>query len=101
MNGDWDDVKASVQVAAGRCEMAVVASHEVAGDHAMEFSLVTVGDEPASLKFEAGGDRDPRRIRAWARVGTFGDTVRERKLLGEVDSRLVQLRGRDWAPLDP
>lgn len=100
MNGDWDDVGASVRVAAGQCEMAVVSSKETDPGRAHEFTLVILGDEPATLRFETKADTDPRLIHAWASVGTYGDQARERDLLTRVNRRLTQLRGRDWAPLD-
>jgi len=101
MNGDWDDVAPAVRVGASECEMAVVSASAPDAKGVQEFTLVTLSDEPATVRTEAIGDTDPRPVRVWARVGTFGDVARERALLREVERRLTQLRGRDWAPLDP
>lgn len=101
MNGDWDDVAPAVRVGASECQMAVVSASAPDAKGVQEFTLVTLSDEPATVRTEAIGDTDPRPVRVWARVGTFGDVARERALLREVERRLTQLRGRDWAPLDP
>lgn len=96
MRGDWDDVGASVQVAAGLCQMAVVASQE--RENVRDFQLVTTHDEPAQVRFERRADQGD--FRAWALVGTFGDRVQEGELLTRIRERLEQLAGRDWAPIE-
>lgn len=106
--GDWNDVEASVQHAAGLSEMAVVAGAgfgiepaEVVGvpTKRCQFELVTGGDEPVLVRCWAKKTGDPREIEVFARVGEFGDTPRERRLLDLIGARLGELRGREWAPI--
>lgn len=106
--GDWNDVEASVQHAAGALEMAVVgeagfglAPAEVVGvpTKRCRFELVTGGDEPALVRCWAQETGDPREIEVFVKVGEFGDAVREQRLLSLFGARLTELRGREWAPI--
>lgn len=106
--GDWNDVEASVQHAAGTLEMAVVGEAGFGLEPAeavgvptkrCRFELVTGGDEPALVRCWAKETGDPREIEVFAKVGEFGDAVREQRLLELFGARLTELRGRDWAPI--
>ncbi len=107
-NGDWDDLKAAIDYAAGIQEMAFV--REVAFQlEPLEvaelptrrrwFDLVTVGDEPVKLSFRAMSSAQPTDMVITARVGRFGDGPRERQLLDTIKTRLDQLAGVDVAPI--
>lgn len=98
-SGDWDDVDASVRVAAKAAEVAVVAREEV-GEGEIVYTLRTITDEPGRLRVlrskegsAAGG------LMLSARIGRFGDEAAEEKLLTAVRSRLADLQGVDVAPL--
>lgn len=108
VRGDWDDVEAAVQVAAGRSEMGIVkvlgtqlnpAEAAKVPTRRCVFELRTSGDEPATLEFRAASTADPGDIVATAHVGRYGDRVREEHLLAEVRRRLEDLAGVDWAPI--
>lgn len=101
MVGDWDDIGPAALVAASQCQMAIVAWPETVPGKVREMELVTIRDEPAHLRFETSGVADPRTIDALCKVGTYGDRDMERQLLDSVRSRLAQLKGKDWAPVDP
>lgn len=106
--GDWDDVEAAVQVAAGRSEMAIVhvvglrlnpAEAARVPTRRCVFELRTAGDEPVRLEFRAASTTDPGDIVAEAHVGRYGDRGREEHVLAEVRRRLADLAGVDWAPI--
>lgn len=111
--GDWNDVAASVRVAAGQCEAAVVdepTAADAAVARVLVFVLVTATDEPASVRVEravtpgAPGPPGPpdagegARITVSASVGRFDDPARSRRLAGAVARRLEQLAGKATAP---
>jgi hypothetical protein len=102
--GDWDDLDASVQVAAEQSEMAVVRSAPAANDPGLasarsrRFELLTNLNEPVVLEVSregAAGDR----LGMKAAVGRFGDQGRERGLLERLARRLGDLRGVEFAPV--
>ncbi len=71
------------------------------------FRLKTVRDDPVLLEItrEPPGSAaiDPHvagPVLMRAKVGLFGDREREELLLRAVGSRLHQLKGREWYPLD-
>ncbi|MFA6046217.1 MAG: hypothetical protein WC718_14635 [Phycisphaerales bacterium] len=101
MVGDWEDVGPAALVAASQCEMAIVRWPETVPGSVREMELVTTGDEPAELRFEAASSTDPRPMEVLCKVGTYGDVARERDLLDRVSHRLEQLKGKDWAPVEP
>jgi hypothetical protein len=93
--GDFDDVRAAVEVSVGRSEMAVVRVDESTPGE-LVFELLTIRDEPSELKARAA---EGGMVELSARIGRFGDERRERRLIGDVVERLRQLHGREVAPL--
>lgn len=108
LHGDWDDVEAALEVALSSAELAVIgkaALHVVPAEtneistRRVAFDLVTVGDEPAAVRFAALRTGDPTPIEVFARIGRFGDVQLEDRLLAAIAHRLTQLEGKDFAPL--
>jgi hypothetical protein len=101
---DENDIDASVEVAVGLHEMAVVRTLGGNADPAVVrvYELITVTDEPGSLEVRrenASGSQQPAPLTLRARVGTFGDPPREAALLKSVKRRLEQLAGVEVAPI--
>lgn len=106
--GDWDDIPAAVDVAVGKCEMAVVRGPDKsAPDYGavQQYELRTVTDEPARLIIRrraadnGRGETGAVPLEIDAIVGRFGDAARERRLIDAVRRRLSQLVGVDFAPI--
>lgn len=95
VRGDWNDAEAAAIVAAGQNELAILMVAPQ-GDAMLVVDMTTVGDDPVRLTARRA---DPDTIELEARVGRFGDPVRERALLQSVAKRLRDLSGRDWAPV--
>jgi hypothetical protein len=89
-----------MHIAVGQVEMTIVQTH-ITGREKV-FEIETVLREPgrltATLVEETAPDQTgPIQLRA--EIGLFGNPAREQALLGAVANRLVQLRGREWAPI--
>lgn len=100
VDGDWDDVSASVAAAVRDQEVAILS--EVKTDDVVTFELLTIKDEPGRLearrgKGEAGGGEST--ITLTCRLGHFGDADRERALMDRTARRLKELAGVGAAPL--
>ncbi len=93
--GDWDDVEASISVAAGRSQMAVESIARPGPDRIVA-ALVTIRDEPVRLGATLRADGS---ILFECTVGRFGRPDSERELLRAVTRRLSDLHGRDSAPV--
>lgn len=94
VRGDWDDVPASVLVAAQLCEMALAKTTEI-DDRQARFDIVTALNEPVIVHAHRLGELVELR----AAVGRFGDHAREQALLQRVAERLSDLRGVETAPV--
>jgi hypothetical protein len=108
VDADWNDIDASVDVAASKAEMAVVAK-DSASAHERTFELRTIRDQPAWLVItraakpgsaagEGGGEGVEFSMRCT--VGYFGDKPEEERLLRALKQRLEELRGVETRPLD-
>ena len=105
---DWNDIDASVLAAVSQSEAAVLSITEESG--AKVFKLLYISNEPGTLRVWAA---DPSKIptdkleraapsielRLSATVGYWGHPERERKLERDVEKRLKQLAGVEFAPL--
>lgn len=110
VDGDWDDLDAAVEVAAGANQLAVVRRVEVGAWERM-YELVTVTDKAVVISArvvdesltiaveEESAKRESVTIELTCRYGHAGDAGRESTVLRSVVRRLSQLRGRDFAPL--
>lgn len=99
--GDWDDVEAAVSAGASQAEMAVVVLTRPT-ETSIDFELVTITDEPATLKVRLDPEsaaKGKASIALEARVGRFGDRAWEERLIGRVGRRLGELHGVDVAPI--
>lgn len=92
--GDWDDLDAAVLAGAIKNEMGPLdwGSHE---DSPRVFTMIASNDEPVVVH----AWREGEEIVLNAKVGHFGDDVREARLLKTIAARLLTLRGRDEVEL--
>lgn len=93
--GDFDDVRAAVEVSVKRSEIAVVRVDD-STPGLLVFELLTIRDEPSELTARA---RDDAKVELSARIGRFGDEPRERRLIADIADRLRQLHAREVVPL--
>lgn len=93
--GDWDDLDAAVLAGGFKVEMGLV--DVVADDPAKPraFHLITSNDEPVLVLAARRG----QAIDLEARVGHFGDSIRETALLAAIRDRLATLDDHDSAPI--
>ena len=97
--GDWHDVDASVHVGASEVEMAIIGREELDPD-AVLYTLVTVRDQPVSLRVERPrAAAHPDEMRMTCVVGRFGNAAAEQALIARVRQRLRDLSGKDYAPI--
>jgi hypothetical protein len=97
--GDWDDVRAAVQVSVPKVEAAVLSAERT--DTEYRFTLRTINSEPGWLVASREADADvsgPIPIRLTARIGHFGAPEHERQLLEAVRRRLEALAGVGTRP---
>ena len=93
--GDWDDLDAALEAEAESAEVAVMRSRR--GPDRVVYALVSIEGKPGELIAVRG---EEGRLTLSARIGRFGDSEREARLLRAVAGRLGRLRGVDVAPLD-
>ena len=100
VTGDWDDVDAAVETAAGQSEMAELLV-EAVSDRERVYTLRTIRDETAKLVVRRGPGAGVNGvpIQLEARVGAFGDASQEQRLLRAMTRRLEDLKGVDFAPV--
>jgi len=91
--GDWTDVRAALEAAARRSQLAIVSSS--GGDGEIEFRLVGSRGEPGRLR----AAKVSGLIELEAQIGLFGDPRAEARLLRDTQRRLEQLRGVDVSPI--
>jgi len=99
--GPYRDLNAAVLYASARCDMAVLNS-DASDALAWQYTLLTTRDEHVALTIHLPPDPDPSEsvvpTEIVARVGSFGDPVREEKLVTEITDRLKALRKTGIAP---
>jgi hypothetical protein len=98
VQGDWNDVTASVYAAIRDQEVAMLS--ELRSEGRIEFEFMTAQDEPVTLVAVRTGEGDEGvTITLTSRFGHFGDPMRERKFMERVASRLRDLAGVDYRPI--
>ncbi len=97
---DWNDVDAALETGAKAAQVAVVGVER--SENRIVYLVVTHTDEPGRLIVEriAGQGAGSPAVRLEAHIGRFGDPAREGDFMGHVAKRLMDLHGRDTAPLD-
>lgn len=104
VRADWNDVEASMDVAAPRAELAVLSTEALEHGASLRFSVVTTTDEYGEITARRDGhgpsDGENIPIVLEARIGRFGDPTRERLILNALARRLDQLHAKATAPLD-
>ncbi len=96
---DWNDTDAAVDLAASNSEMAVVSmGTNDTGERV--YVLRTIRDEPAWLTLRRTRDAEQSApLEITARVGRFGDSGQEYRLLRELRRRLTDLHGVATSPI--
>ena len=108
VRADWSDLEAAMEVSAPRAELGVLRTEKT--EVRVRFEVVSATDElgevvasrtaadgTASAQLPPGEDIE---ITLSARIGRFGDPVREGRILDALARRLTQLHNRATAPLD-
>ncbi|MFZ4575804.1 MAG: hypothetical protein ACOYN0_15525, partial [Phycisphaerales bacterium] len=90
--GDWNDIDSAVLAAGLGGEMGLL---DKVGTDPRIFTLTTGNEESVTVWVWQRGEE----IDLKARVGLFGDTRREAKLLKAIGDRLGVLYHREFAPL--
>ena len=97
MRGDWNDLDASVDAAAGANEMAVEATESVPAGRTWRLRAIDDASVLVSVAARVHGEVSDMQL--FARCGPNGDAQREHALLGCIAARLDMLRGKDWAAM--
>jgi hypothetical protein len=99
VTGDWEDVYAAALVAAPTIESAIL--HREEDERRLVLTFTTIDDEPGELTAERLSDSldRPGPIRITVRIGLFGNSAREERLIRAIADRLRGLAGRAWAPV--
>lgn len=100
--GDWDDIHAAVRTALRRCQVASERRtvHRVASDEGIEivdYALITVRGTPGCSASAARPSWE--RSRSPAGSARSGAPEAEACIVNELEARLAELFGRDYAPL--
>jgi hypothetical protein len=100
--GDWDDIDAAVRTALRRCQIAAERRtiHRVASDEGIEivdYTLVTVRGDTGLLRLRGSLQRETIEISC--RISAIGAPEAEACIVNELEARLAELFGRDFAPL--
>ncbi len=94
VEGDWDDLLASVDAIVERHALGVIRREQDESRATIE--LVDVLGRPIRIEAEAVESG----IRLEVRAGRFGDPAMERVLAADLTRRLRQLRGVEVAPIE-
>lgn len=100
--GDWDDIHAAVRTALRRCQVASERRtvHRVASDEGIEivdYALITVRGDTGLLRLR--GSPELGTIEISCRISAIGAPEAEACIVNELEARLAELFGRDYAPL--
>jgi hypothetical protein len=99
--GDWNDVQASLAVAVGENETAIVSNPE-STPTVQRFELKTILDERGEFiarRDAPGPDNSPGPVHLSVSIGHFGNAKTERGIMASFRRRFGDLAGVDYRPL--